>query len=69
MILAGMICFILLMKMEDYESTDSPEVHDHHESNIQQRHSEKIFNDDRSLSGPKTTSAPFEEEILTITVT
>ena len=63
MILAGMICFILLMKMKDHESTDrsnSSEVHDHYEDHVQQKHSEKLFNDDHQ---PKTTSKPFEEGV------
>ena len=61
MISAGMIFFILLMKMEDYESTDSSDGHD--ETHIQHKQSEKIFNDERSQSEPKTTSRPFEEGI------
>ena len=65
MILAGMICFILLMKMKDHESTDrsnsSEEIcRDHYEAHVQHKHSEKLFNDDHQ---PKTTSKPFEEGV------
>ena len=63
MILAGMICFILIMKMKDHESTDSSEVHDRVKPQIQHKHSEKLFNDDHSPSQPKTTSKPFEEGV------
>ena len=63
MILAGMICFILIMKMKDHESTDSLEVHDRVKPQIQYKHSEKLFNDDHSPSEPKTTSKPFEEGV------
>ena len=63
MILAGMICFILIMKMKDHERTDSSEVHDRVKPQIQHKNSEKLFNDDHSPSEPKTTSKPFEEGV------